>query len=328
MKTIIGITSTIPQEIPISNPEYQILDLNNIFITDSNPEKFINIAQTVFPRTYCAWIKALYGVMCLRSDIKTIIGIVEGDCSNTKVLLEILKRKNKAIIPFSYPYLRNYEDLKNEFHNFCKKFGTNLKKAEKIFKNLNKIRNLLDELDMLTFEKGIITSFENHLYLVQASDFCGNPDKFKKDLKNFLKIVRNRKPLKNFVRLGFIGVPPIFPQIYEFVEKHNARIIFNEVQRQFTLPGKRDDFVNSYLNFTYPYSLDLRIKDIIEQIKQREIEGIICYTQSFCYKNGYSSIIKEVIPVPVLIIEGQEDTQLDLRTMMRIENFITMLKCK
>ena len=59
-------------------------------------------------------------------------------------------------------------------------------------------------------------------------------------------------------RLGFVGVPPIIPDLYGFLEEKGARIIFNEVQRQFSMFYMEEDIVNQYLRFTYPYTLEKR----------------------------------------------------------------------
>ena len=50
----------------------------------------------------CNWIKGLYGVI-RESDIDTVITVMEGDCSNTRALAEILSYKgvaDSAVSPF------------------------------------------------------------------------------------------------------------------------------------------------------------------------------------------------------------------------------------
>ncbi|MCK5540727.1 MAG: 2-hydroxyacyl-CoA dehydratase, partial [Deltaproteobacteria bacterium] len=78
----IGITSTIPIEV-VYAAGHTPCDLNNLFISAPDPDHFIQIAEDAgFPRTTCAWIKGIYGVM-RDVDIDTIIIVSGGDCSNS-----------------------------------------------------------------------------------------------------------------------------------------------------------------------------------------------------------------------------------------------------
>ena len=66
----IGITTTVPIEVCLA-AGYQPVDLNNVFITDPNPERLINIAERAgFPLNCCSWIKGIYGV-CMDYGIDT-----------------------------------------------------------------------------------------------------------------------------------------------------------------------------------------------------------------------------------------------------------------
>lgn len=60
------------------------------------------------------------------------------------------------------------------------------------------------------------------------------------------------------VRLGLLGVPPILSGLYEFLESVGARVVFNEVQRQFSIPFEDPDLLDRYLKYTYPYGIDER----------------------------------------------------------------------
>ena len=59
---MVGFTTTIPLEILIAAGRRPV-DLNNIFITDPDPQGLIEEAEVAgFPRNICGWIKGLYGV--------------------------------------------------------------------------------------------------------------------------------------------------------------------------------------------------------------------------------------------------------------------------
>jgi len=97
----IGLTTTVPIEVLLA-AGYTPIDLNNIFVTSDNYLKYIDIAEKDgFPKSMCAWIKGIYGA-CIENNISEIVGVMEGDCSNTKVLIEILKNKGIKTYPFSF----------------------------------------------------------------------------------------------------------------------------------------------------------------------------------------------------------------------------------
>ncbi len=323
----IGITTTIPVEIIYASNSIPV-DLNNIFITSKNPDLYVLEAErNGFPRTTCAWIKGLFSV-ALHNNIKEIIAVMEGDCSNTHALSEVYQMHSLKIIPFSFPYSKNYNFLKTQIEFLMKYFNVSWEKVYKIKNYLDSIRKKLKIIDTLTYSKNIVSGFENHLFLVSSSDFKGNPEKFSEEIDIFLKKIKKRKPFRHKIRLGFIGVPPIILNLYQTIEKFGARIVFNEIQRQFAMLSLEKDIVKQYLIYTYPYSVFDRIKDIKTEIKKRKIHGIIHYVQSFCFRAIEDSIFKKYIDIPILTLEGDKPQNLDERSKIRLESFIDMLKFK
>jgi benzoyl-CoA reductase/2-hydroxyglutaryl-CoA dehydratase subunit BcrC/BadD/HgdB len=191
---------------------------------------------------------------------------------------------------------------------------------------LMRIREKLRELDRLTFKDHVISGLENHLFLVSSSDFRSDPNGFEKDLNDFLRNAKKRSPERDFIRLGYVGVPPIMEQFYETIESHGARVVFNETQRQFSMPYDHEDLVQVYLSYTYPYDFLGRLEDIQRAVEERRLEGIIHYTQSFCHRQIYNLLFREHLSIPILTIEGDKPGPIDSRTAVRLEAFIEMLK--
>ena len=54
-------------------------------------------------------------------------------------------------------------------------------------------------------------------------------------LNEKIQEIEKRNEFNEKVRLAYIGVPPIIFDLYDFVETLNARAVYNEVQRQFTM---------------------------------------------------------------------------------------------
>ncbi len=322
----IGLTTTVPVEVLIA-AGYTPIDLNNIFITSENYLKYIDIAERDgFPKSLCAWIKGIYGV-CIEENIKEIVGVVEGDCSNTKALIELLSLKGVKIHSFSYPQSHKIEDVEKEIRTFMNSFNVTEDAVEEVRKRLGKVRKLSKEIDELTYKENKTTGFENHLYSVSLSDLNGDIDRLEEDLKKAIEEIKKREPLNKKLRLGYIGVPPMTCDIYEFVEKFNAHFVYNEVQREFAFPrgDKAKNIFHQYYDYTYPYDVNYRIIELKNQIKERKLDGIIHYTQAFCYRAVEDIILKEKLDIPILNIEGDKLNTLDARTKLRLEAFLDML---
>ena len=323
----IGLTSTIPVEIVFAAGLTPV-DLNNIFVGSDRPEKLITQAESAgFAPNICAWIKGIYATV-INHKVERVIAVTGGDCSNTVALAEVLARKGVEIIPFDYPPDQDRDRLMAQMEKLRRALSAKWPHIQAAKKRLDGIRTKLRELDRLTYEENVVSGFENHLFLVSSSDFKSDPDRFEQELDEFLRKAENREPRKEEVRLGFLGVPPIFNDLYDRIESLGGRVVFNEIQRQFSMPYGEEDLVAQYLHYTYPYTMQGRIEDIKRGIKERRLEGLIHYTQTFCFRQIYDIILRESISVPILTLEGDRPGEIDSRTAVRLETFIEMLKDK
>jgi len=322
----IGLTTTVPVEVLIA-AGYTPIDLNNIFITSENYLKYIDIAERDgFPKSLCAWIKGIYGA-CIENNIKEIVGVVEGDCSNTKALIEVLQLRGIRVYPFSFPHSHRLSDVETEIRKFMNIFNVKEEAVENIRKKLNIVRNLAKEIDELTYIENKVSGFENHIYQVSLSDFNESVDAFEALLKKAILDIKKRKPINKKLRLGYIGVPPMTGDIYEFVEGLDAHFVYNEVQREFAFPRgiEAENVFKQYYDYTYPYNTEFRIRELKKQIKDRKLDAIIHYTQAFCYRAVEDIVLKKQLDIPILNIEGDKLNTLDARTKLRLEAFLDML---
>jgi benzoyl-CoA reductase/2-hydroxyglutaryl-CoA dehydratase subunit BcrC/BadD/HgdB len=320
----VGLTTTIPVEIIFAAGKVPC-DLNNIFITSPQREAFLAKAEALgFPRTTCGWIKGIYGVT-LEQGIKEVVAVTQGDCSNTHALMEVLQTAGVRIFPFAYPYDRDRYLLALQIERMMGHFDVIEAQVQEAKEQLDRVRSKVQEIDRLTWQDGVITGKENHLFLVSTSDMNGDWRSFEQEVDRFLAEATARRPRADGVRLGYLGVPPIFTDLYDCVEELGARVVFNELQRQFSMPFATDDIVEQYLRYTYPYSFFTRLKDIKEEISRREIAGLIHYVQSFCFRQVQDIILRQEIKLPILTIEGDRPAPLDARTRLRLESFVEML---
>jgi len=326
MREIVGFTTTIPVEVVFAG-RYIPCDLNNVFITDENPMHYIERAEKDgFPKSMCNWIKGIYGVV-MEKNIGIVITVMEGDCSNTQALAEILRYKGKKTIPFSYPYDRDRKVLKREIKKLMEAFSVDETSLLKVEEGIERVRSMLESIDRMTWKERRVTGSENHLWLVRASDMLGDYKKYGTMLADFINGVKNRAEIEG-INVGYMGVPPIVLDLYQFIEGLDAHIVYNETQRQFSLPYFSKGIVERYLRYTYPYGIFARLEDIKREIKRRKIRGIIHYVQAFCYRVIEDVILRETLDVPVLTIEGDLPKSLDTRTKLRLEAFLEMLRGK
>jgi benzoyl-CoA reductase/2-hydroxyglutaryl-CoA dehydratase subunit BcrC/BadD/HgdB len=322
----IGITTTVPVEVLIA-AGYQPVDLNNVLVNDSDPGRLITIAERAgFPLNSCSWIKGIYGV-CLDLGIEDIICVTGGDCSNTVMLMEVLNLRGLNAIPFAYPDRPDPRLMQNNLEILAADLGTTIAAAETVRTELRTCRELAYKLDELTWKDNLANGWENHLWLVSASDFNQDYHKYEQELRELLKGISRRQPFSNTLRLAYIGVPSVYArELYPFIEKYGGRVIYNEIQRQFAMPEPGDSLVRQYTNYSYPYSVHQRLKDIKTELQRRQVDGVIHYVQAFCHRGIADIIFRDALNVPVLTLEGNADFFLNNHVRTRIEAFLDILK--
>jgi benzoyl-CoA reductase/2-hydroxyglutaryl-CoA dehydratase subunit BcrC/BadD/HgdB len=323
----IGITTTVPIEVLIA-AGYQPVDLNNVFITDPSPERLVNIAERAgFPLNCCSWIKGIYGV-CMDYGIDTVLCVTTGDCSNTIMLMEVLKLRGLKVIPFAYPDKPDSQKMQHALQALAETLNTSLDAAEQVRVELQPCRHLALELDELTWKQGVVSGWENHLWLVSTSDFNQDHHQYYHQLKELLHRCQQRQPYpSDWLRLGYIGVPSVYGHdFYPYLENNGARVVFNEIQRQFAMPQPGNSLAEQYSNYTYPYSIYERLKDITTELKKRRVDGVIHYVQAFCHRGIGDIIFRDAIDLPILTLEGNNDFFLTNHIKTRVEAFLDMLQ--
>lgn len=306
---------------------YQPVDLNNVFITDERRYALVRQAESVgLPRNSCSWIKGIHSIATRRNGLKAVVGVTQGDCSNTQALLEVLRSAGVRVIGFAYPTDGDPVALKRELDKFLRTLGTSWQDAMEVKKALDTVREAAHEIDRMTVA-GLFSGEENHLALVNCSDFKGDYQAFKRELDMLIKSRRRQeRPSPRDVRLGFVGVPPVFSDLYSSVESMGADIVYNEVQHQFSMPEPTTDLTEQYAAYTYPYGIARRLEAVRREARERRLDGIIHYVQSFCFHHIEDVVVRRTLDnMPVLTLEGDKPGPLDGRSRLRVEAFIETL---
>jgi benzoyl-CoA reductase/2-hydroxyglutaryl-CoA dehydratase subunit BcrC/BadD/HgdB len=360
----VGFTTSIPVEVLLAAGTVPV-DLNNRFITSADPAALVAQAeQAGLPRTVCGWVKGIYATALASDDLAAIIAVTQGDCSNTHALIELFQYQGRRVITFAYPYDRCRATLAAEVDKLLRVFRVTHEQVQATKRRLDGIRRMLLRLDELTWKEGKVTGEENHRYLVSASDFAGDPECFAGEVETFLRQAEARPPGDAGLRLGYVGVPPIWSDFYTVIEGNASadapdtglhppassfsggrfpvsRILLNEMQRQFAMlpavEGERPsgsepaagppgaDLLEQYLRYTYPYDVFARIEDVKREARRRRLHGLIHYVQSFCFRQIEDLLIRKEVGLPMLTLEGDRPGPVEAPTRTRIESFLEML---
>ena len=321
----VGITTTVPIEI-LYAADLTPVDLNNIFITAADPLAMVERAEHAgFPRTMCAWVKGIYAA-AHRRGVAAVVGVVQGDCSNTHALMEILASEGIRVVDFAYPYTREADLLGAQLEHLAGAFGTSLAAAERQKPRFDAVRATVHEIDRLTWQTGQATGAENFEWTINCSDFRGEPDRYGAEARAFLAEAAARASTRPDVRLGLLGVPPICSDLFANLERLGAAVVFNEMPRQFAMPDPGRSLAEQYLRYTYPYDVFFRLEDIARECGRREVDGVVHYVQSFCYRRIQDRLIRERLDRPVLTLECDRPGPLDAACRTRLEAFVEMLR--
>jgi len=220
------------------------VDLNNLFISSADAWRRVARAEAVgFPRTICAWVKGIYATLQDNPDIRTVIVATQGDCSYTQALGEILEGENRKVIHFNFPYPRDRLRLREEIETLIARLGTSWQAVERIQARLAPVRRLLRDLDRLTWETGQVSGRENFQFLISSSDFRSDLKEYEETLATLVNEAIRRPSRQGLVRLGLAGIPPIFSDLWDYLEDLGAEVVFNEMPRQFSMPYETIDLV-------------------------------------------------------------------------------------
>lgn len=324
----VGLTSTIPVEVVLAGG-HRPVDLNNVFVADRGAGQLVQQAEAAgYPRNACAWVKGIYSTI-LRRDIRTVVVVTQGDCSQMQAMMETLAARDINFIPFAYPYDRDRAALQAQMGRLMKVCGTDWDAAVSMQQRLRPLRAKVARLDEMTWREGTVTSAENHLYQVSCSDFGGDVDGFEARVDSMLEEVSSRDRKSYRARIGVAGVPPIFTDLYDYLEDLGLHAAYNEIQRQFTMAPCLDcDLLTQYQRYTYPYDIFARMKDIAFETAKRRLGGIIHYVQSFCFRQIYDHVLRQELNCPVLTLEGDRPGPLTARDKLRLEAFAETLEVR
>jgi len=91
------------------------------------------------------------------------------------------------------------------------------------------------------------------------------------------------------------------------------------------MPHAGHSLAEQYSNYTYPYSIFDRIKDIKAELRRRRIDGVIHYVQAFCHRAIGDIIFRGKLDLPMITLEGNADYVLTPHLRTKVEAFLDMI---
>jgi benzoyl-CoA reductase/2-hydroxyglutaryl-CoA dehydratase subunit BcrC/BadD/HgdB len=263
----------------------------------------------------------------------------------------MLRAQGVEIIPFSFPYSpADLELLNLALDRFAAALGATREEAEAWKPPLDKARALAHRMDELNWRENLATGEEQHFWTISCSDFFGDAARYAARATEAISALRDRRPPfpgggggdRKSIRLALLGIPPICDGFFRFLEERGARVVFNEIPRQFSMPHPTRSLIEQYSRYTYPYDIFVRLADIREQIALRRVDGVIHYVQSFCFRQTQDTLVRHELrlsaerdlrqgrapagELPILTLECDRPGPVDMRTETRIEAFLEMLR--
>ncbi len=306
----VGTTALIPSEV-VYACGFKPIDLNN-FVPFSNitPEDKL-----------CAWT-AIWRELVLKKHVKIdkLIVVASGDCYNALVDGEKIELSGVETFYFTYPFDGNFFYMKKTLKNLVEFLGGI--RDRNLMNEVYKLKKLALEID----KKRVLGKADNSTafkILVSASDLMGDLESYKKEIENF-----EEKDVDYEYRVALIGIPPIYRDFHEVLEKLGFLVVYDEMPYEFArLSGRNfDEIARSYVNYTFARNIKFRINFIKNEIEKRKADAVIHFTQFACHHKLEDSIFRRELDFPFLTIEADLPSETPEQIKLRLEAFAERLR--
>ncbi|MCX9085123.1 MAG: 2-hydroxyacyl-CoA dehydratase family protein [Candidatus Methanoperedens sp.] len=305
MQKKIAITALVPPEL-IYACGCKPFDVNNVIPFSKK-----------YPRNkLCAWT-AIWQEMLSKREIKidSLIVVAGGDCHNALVDGQKVAMSGIPTHFFFYPFDGSSEYLESQFQKVSDFLG-GIKAPEKPeeIMELKKIGLQIDKKRAA----GKLTSGDTFRILISFSDLASDLDTFRETIS----LIRETD-IKINNRIALIGVPPIYPDFHDVAQSLGLDVIFDELPFEFIRHSGRDiqTIARDYCNYTFARPLDFRIKFLQKELKKRNVDGIIHYTQFSCHHMLEDDILRSNLDYPMLTIQGDLPGNTPEQIKLRLEAF-------
>ena len=309
---IVGITALIPPEL-VYGCGWSPLDLNN---------QIPFTTRRVGPKL-CAWT-ALWRDMVLGGDyqLDKLVVVAGGDCLNAMVDGQRLDLSGLDTHYFFYPFREDREAFEKELAGLANFLG-GITEPE-AFHSIHRLKERGLELDRLR-TKGKLPS-DAFSQLISFSDLGGDPERFGRELDDYLVANRDREPDFRH-KVALLGVPPINHDFHAVCQELGLQVVFDELPYEFLRARGRtmEELITTYMNYSFSRPLKYRLGLLRQELETRKVDGIIHYTQYACHHILEDGLLREELTQPLLTVQGDMPGPLSQQTRLRLEAFAEVL---
>jgi len=245
-------------------------------------------------------------------------------------MARLLERVGVKVVEFNFPVAKHDRPgvMQVELEEFRKALSASRSNVESWFGRLQPVRTLLDKVDRLCWEEGRLPGAEARLLHLRSTDMDGDPVLFsrrlEKALSQFSSAARRHGP-----RIALFGVPSAITGLAEKIEAMAALLVLCETEHDFAMIPAAQTIEQQYLDYAYPYGIEARLDKFLRLAREREVEGVVVYSQSFCHHNLELTRVERVLrPLPTVVIESDVPASLSPRDLVRLEGFLSIVRGK
>jgi benzoyl-CoA reductase/2-hydroxyglutaryl-CoA dehydratase subunit BcrC/BadD/HgdB len=158
--------------------------------------------------------------------------------------------------------------------------------------------------------------------MVSLSDFKGDITEFER------KVDAVREENVHYShRIALLGVPPINHDFHTLLASFGFHVVYDELPFEFArLSGNNvKECAKNYCNYTFARNIEFRLNFLKKELKRREVDGIIHYTQFACHHLLEDDLLKKDLDYPFLTIQGDLPGETSKQAIVRLEAFSEML---
>jgi hypothetical protein len=252
-------------------------------------------------------------------SIDSLIVVAGGDCHNALVDGEKIEMSGIPTFYFFYPFEKDVDYLRDQMNRLSLFLGgiNDLSMFDKI----KALKGMAIDLDDLRIQ-GKVPSEDVFRIMVSLSDLNGDPIQFEKDIENV-----KERDIDYEHRIALLGVPPINYDFHSLLASLGFHVVYDELPYEFARLSGDDlnELAENYCDYTFSRNINFRLEFLQSELKRRDVDGVIHYTQFTCHHLLEDDILNKNLNYPFLTIQGDLPGETSRQARVRLEAFSEML---
>ncbi|MBS7618313.1 2-hydroxyacyl-CoA dehydratase [Candidatus Bathyarchaeota archaeon] len=255
--------------------------------------------------------------------IDALVVIAGGDCNNAIVNGEKLELVGIRTLYLMYPFDGSKRLMRMQIEKLLN-FLSGIKDRS-VFKKISKLKKQAMRLDELRV-RGRAAAKDVFQIEISSSDLMGDLKRYEEALNSVVEQKLNYK-----YRIALLGTPPIYPDFHDYLQSIGLHVVYDEMPYEFIrLEGKNlEEIAANYRNYTFARNIKFRLKFIENEIRRREVQGIIHFQQFACHHKLEDPILRQYfnkeLGIPYITIEADLPGKTPEQVKLRLDAFAERL---